>query len=347
MPSLLQILNGQPAPPLVLAPMQDVTHHAFIHLMQRYGGPDFFVTEYFRVHPTSRLERHILKSVDDNQTGKPVVAQMIGNDIPALTRSARELEKHPVAAIDLNLGCPAPVVYRKRAGGGLLREPDTIDAILGNLRQAVEGPLTVKTRIGFENDSDWSRILDIFARHDLQAVTVHGRTVTEMYRSEVHYDRIAMAVERLSCPVFANGNVYGPDKAEAVLQETGARGLMIGRGAIRNPWIFQQVRSHLENTPFVIPTGRDALEYVHLLYETVTDPGAPESSRIQRMKRYLNFIGIGIDEEGQFLHAIRRVREEKEMFGLFQEFMDHPNPMPLHPFQPPLGDRDVLAGCHT
>src|SRR5437899_3714022 len=126
-----------PEPILALAPMQDVTDLPFWRLVSSYGGADVYFTEYFRVHATSTLDRHILRSVTENPTGKPVIAQMIGNDIPSLVRTARELQQYPIVAVDLNLGCPAPVVYRKCAGGGLLREPQRIDAILGALRDAV------------------------------------------------------------------------------------------------------------------------------------------------------------------------------------------------------------------
>src|SRR3954470_1351916 len=130
-------LLSRPGPITALAPMQDVTDLGFMRLMARYGGPDLFYTEYFRVHATSNLEKPILRSITENDTGKPVIAQMIGNDIPSLVRTARELQNYEVAAIDLNLGCPAPVVYRKCAGGGLLREPRRVDAILGALRDAI------------------------------------------------------------------------------------------------------------------------------------------------------------------------------------------------------------------
>ncbi|MBM3824553.1 MAG: tRNA-dihydrouridine synthase family protein, partial [Verrucomicrobia bacterium] len=107
--------------------MQDVTDLPFWDVLKEYGGPDVYYAEYFRVHATSSLEKPILRSIVENPTGRPVVAQMIGNDIEALVRTARTLQRYPVAAIDLNLGCPAPVVYRKCAGGGLLREPERVD----------------------------------------------------------------------------------------------------------------------------------------------------------------------------------------------------------------------------
>src|SRR2546426_3291581 len=215
-------------PMLALAPMQDVTDLPFWKLMTAYGGADVYFTEYFRVHPTSNLEPLILRSITENPTGRPVIAQMIGNDIPSLVRTAHELQQYPIAAVDLNLGCPAPVVYRKCAGGGLLREPNRVDAILGALRDAVKTRFTVKTRLGFDSTDVFSELLPIFARHSLDLLTVHGRTVKEMYRTEVHYDHIARAVAEIPCPVLANGNIYSAGKAEEVLKLTGARGLMIG-----------------------------------------------------------------------------------------------------------------------
>ncbi|HAV61494.1 MAG TPA: dihydrouridine synthase, partial [Verrucomicrobiales bacterium] len=210
--------------------MQDVTDLSFWELMSRYGGPDVYFTEYFRVHATSNLEKPILRSLTDNPTGRPAIAQMIGNDVAALVRTARELLQYPVSAIDLNLGCPAPIVYRKCAGGGLLREPARVDRILGALREAIPTRFTVKTRIGFDDPAVFDELLPIFAKHSLDLLTVHGRTVKEMYRSAVHYDYIARAVAAVPCPVLANGNVHSAAHAAQVLGWTGARGLMIGRG---------------------------------------------------------------------------------------------------------------------
>src|SRR5215469_14927710 len=212
---------ASPAPILALAPMQDVTDLPFWKLMTSYGGADVYFTEYFRVHATSTLDWHILESITQNPTGRPVVAQMIGNDIPSLVRTARELQQYPIAAVDLNLGCPAPVVYRKCAGGGLLREPQRVDAILGALREAVSTKFTVKTRIGFDSSDVFTELLPIFAKHSLDLLTVHGRTVKEMYRTEVHYDFIQRAVAEVGCPVLANGNVYSAQKAKEVLEMSG------------------------------------------------------------------------------------------------------------------------------
>lgn len=316
-------------PIFALAPMQDVTDLAFWRLMSRYGGADVYWTEYFRVHSESRLERHILQSITENPTGRPVVAQMIGNDVPALVRTANELQQHPVAAIDLNLGCPAPVVYRKCAGGGLLREPEKIDAILGALREAVAIPFTVKTRIGFDSPGVFETLLCLFQKHAVDLVTVHGRTVTQMYQPGVRYDLIALASRELRCPVLANGNVYGPNQALALLAETGARGLMIGRGAIRNPWLFDQIREVRRGEPPSLPIGRAVLEYIHELWDAQSASDAPEHLQVQRMKKFMNFIGEGVRQN--FLFEIRRVHTRRDFFAVCTAYLDHSEPMALMP----------------
>jgi nifR3 family TIM-barrel protein len=343
-----QLLDGSTAI-LALAPMQDVTDLPFWRLSAAYGGADVYFTEYFRVHPTSNLEKWILESITKNPTSRPVVAQMIGNDIPSLVRTARELQQLPVAAIDLNLGCPAPVVYRKCAGGGLLRDPRQVDAILGALREAIQPPFkfTVKTRLGFDDRRVFDELLPIFARHALDLLTVHGRTVAEMYRTEVHYDFIARAVAVMPCPVLANGNVSSARKAQEILRLTGARGLMIGRGAIRNPWLFHQIRQQLRGEPIFHPTGHDVLKYVRELYDAVCNPAVRESAQVQKMKKYLNYLGLGVEPTGQFLHQIRRVMTKADFFRVCEEFLDHDQPMPLEPFPLALKETDLLAGAHS
>jgi nifR3 family TIM-barrel protein len=319
-------------PFLALAPMQDVTDSAFWHLMHHYGGADVYWTEYVRVHGWSRPAKAIVASIEQNATGKPVVAQMIGNDIPSLVRTAKELEQLPVAAIDLNLGCPAPIVYRKCAGGGLLREPQRIDAILGALREAVSIKFTVKTRIGFGDIREFDTLLPIFAKHSLDALTVHARTVAQLYRLPVHYDFIRHAAAAMNCPVIANGHVYSATQAQELLQQTKARGLMIGRGVIRSPWLFNQIRQRLRGEPVTFPTGREVLDYIRALWESQASFAAPEKIQCERMKKFMNYLGEGVP--GDFLHRIRRCQTRAEFFGICAEFLDHDQPMKLEPVEP-------------
>jgi len=322
--------NHRPA--LVLAPMQDVTDLSFMRVIARRGAPDWFVTEYFRVHPISKPEPHILRSVRENTSGRPIYAQLIGRDPESLKRTICFLESEPIAGIDLNLGCPAPVVCRKDAGGGLLRDPLALDGLLGMMRDAVKGRFTVKTRVGFASPDEFPALLDVFRRHAIDGLTVHGRTVAERYQTPVHPDVIRMAVQAMPCPVIANGNAVDVQTACNLLAQTGAAGVMVGRGAIRNPWIFAQLDAALCGQPIYRPTHRDLLAYIANLYDELAansecfDP----LKHVQRMKRPLAYICQGIGD-GSFEHQIRRARTPEEFHGICRTHLDHDAPLPTLP----------------
>ncbi|MEM1221447.1 MAG: tRNA-dihydrouridine synthase family protein [Verrucomicrobiota bacterium] len=298
-----------------LAPMQDVTTLPFMKLLGHYGAPDLLFTEYFRVHAQSNLESHIVDSILRHGTGRPVFAQLIGESLPEIQRTVKAIEamELPVAGIDLNMGCPAPKVYKKNVGGGLLREPAKIDQILGCLREATNGRFTVKMRIGFDSDENFEAILDLIEKHQVDLLSLHARTVKEAYRSEVHYEYIKRAAERVSCPVLANGNITSVAKGRWVLEHTGAAGLMIGRSCIRNPWIFRQFRESFSGNPVFQPTLSNVRKYVDDLFIATTVPDRKGKYHVNHLKKFLNFIGLGVDTEGKFLHDMRRVRSKEEL----------------------------------
>jgi tRNA-dihydrouridine synthase len=157
-----------------------------------------------------------------------------------------------------------------------------------------------------------------------------------MYRPGVRYDLIARAARELRCPVLANGNVHGPAQAQALLAETGARGLMIGRGAIRNPWLFGQIRAQLRGENIKRPTGRDVLGYVRELWDNEITPGVKELAQVQRMKKFMNFIGEGVGDK--FLHEIRRTATTADFFRVCADFLNHDRPLTLEPGSAP-GDK--------
>ena len=301
--------------------MQDVTDLAFMRIIAHYGAPDIFVTEFFRVHAQSRPEKHILRSIDENTTGRPILAQIIGADIRHITRTAGELLRHPIAGIDLNLGCPAPKIFKKNAGGGLLREPGQTAAILAALRDIIPAPklLTVKMRIGFDDTRHFDEILGLINEHRVDMLTVHGRTVRELYRGPVHHDEIARAAASARCPVLANGDITSAAAAARVVRQTRVAGVMIGRHAIRNPWIFRQCRELFAGKPVSRITHAAVRDYIQRLYEATqhdlsTGVAIPEGARVSRMKKFLNFIGQSVDSEGAFLRDMRRAITAAALF---------------------------------
>ncbi len=313
--------------------MQDVTDLPFMRVMARYGGPDWFVTEYFRVHSASRLERSILRSITENATGRPVIAQMIGTDAVDLVRTVHLLQQHPIGGIDLNLGCPAPIVCSKNAGGGLLRHPDRISDILGALRQAITGNFTVKCRVGFSSPDELIRLLEIFSTHRIDLLSIHGRTVEDGYRTPVHVDAVAQAVRHCPFPVIANGNVVDVATGLSYAAKTGAAGLMIGRGAIRNPWIFSQLQSAWAGLPIPEISLRQVLDYVRLLFDETASfmQEFHELKHVAKMKKYLVYIAQGADPEAGFDYDIRRATNAADFWRICEKWLDSDAPFPALP----------------
>lgn len=296
--------------------MQDVTSLPYMRVVASCGPPDYFFTEYFRVHQHSRLEPGILRSITENDCGRPVFAQLIGERPDDLRRTVRDLIAHPVAGIDLNMGCPAPKVYKKNVGGGLLRDLADADRVLGVLREAVPGLFTVKMRVGFEDDARFGELLDLIEKHEVDLLSLHTRLVRDGYRGPARHAYGLRAVERLNCPVLLNGDVSSAARAMELLRETGAHGVMIGRAAIRNPWIFRQLRELQAGQPAHRPTLADVHRYLEQLYEAFDDPDIPEGKQVARMKKFINFVGLGVDAEGQFLHQARRAKTRAELFAI-------------------------------
>lgn len=326
------------APILSLAPMQDVSILPLWRCLERRGGPDLYITEYFRVHRYSRPRRDILESVLKMGRLKPVRAQMIGNLPEDLARTAGLIQEEADRAgvnlegIDLNLGCPAPRVCGKSAGGALLRDPDLVRTIAARLREAVSCRLTLKTRVGFESEDEFDALLELFADLPIDELAIHGRTVRERYRSPIHPDCIARAVQCLPFPVVANGNIVSVDTARALHRATGASGLMVGRGAIRNPWLFSQIREGFSGRPMPAPTRADLHDYLlELIDEMERGENIPEGTRlVHRMKKFTNYIASGLDG-GEFQDRLRRARSLDEFLGICRDHLDCNTVLPHEP----------------
>jgi len=322
--------------------MQDVSVLPLWRCLHRRGGPDLYVTEYFRVHRDSHPEKEIVQSIIGMAPQGPVMAQMIGNDPIHLVRTARYLEEHtPCVGVDLNLGCPAPKVCGKAAGGALLKDHDLIRRAVEAMRPVVRGQMTLKTRLGFESPDEFTSLLDLFATLPLDGLAIHGRTVREQYQSPVHPEWIAEAVRRLPYPVTANGNIVSFATAQAMQARTGAAGLMVGRGAIRNPWLFSQIREAESGAGGSAPSLRDVLVYIEELSEEVRLAGAftEETPLVHRLKKFTNYITIGL-ADGVFSQELRRTVTLDQFHGICRQYLDRDELFP----EEPIDDGSLFCG---
>jgi tRNA-dihydrouridine synthase B len=226
--------------PVILAPMEDVTDRAFRQLCKRYGA-DVVYTEFISAEALRRgAEKSIRKlAIADHE--RPVAVQIFGSTVESMVEAAAIAETYEPDYLDINFGCPVKKVAGRGAGAALLREPDKLSAIAEAVVRRVKLPVTAKTRIGWDHDS--INIVDIVRRLEdagIQAVAVHGRTRSDMYKGKADWNRIAEAKRHAGIPLIANGDIWTARDALAMFDQTGADGIMIGRGAIGNPFIFGQ-----------------------------------------------------------------------------------------------------------
>lgn len=281
--------------------MQDVTDLAFMRTLARIGSlPDLLLTPYFRSTTTTcALAEQNLRCIEGNETGVPIEAQLAGSDAAALVRDARHLLSLPVRGINLNAGCPSPLVNRHGAGAGLLRTPENFREVLLALREAVpEGKLTVKCRLGWSDDSEFPELLRLLAEARPDMLMVHARTRRDLYGGHPRFEHVRRAVQEMDCPVLANGDILTPDDARHCLEQTGAAGVMIGRGAVRNPYIFRQLRGE------AAPSRAEMLEYYRILVEEtgrILFGIRTEKGHCNRMKKYLAFCYPDFSPEQEYI----------------------------------------------
>jgi tRNA-dihydrouridine synthase len=223
------------------------------------------------------------------------------------------LPPYAVAGIDLNFGCPMAKICKKGVGGGLLDEPETMDAILAEMSQEIEFPLSVKIRIGVEDASKFEQIIGVLAKYNLNFVTVHARTVRGLYSEKVNFDYVKLAKDALKCKVIANGDINSAEQALAVVELTHCSGVMIGRAAVRNPFIFRQISELRTAGSCFTPTFNDLYFYILRLVDIAEKRTSSEQKQVGGLKKYLNFIGQCVDKNGEFLHHIRHATGKREI----------------------------------
>jgi tRNA-dihydrouridine synthase B len=238
--------------PVILAPMEDVTDRAFRQLCKRWGA-DIVYTEFISAEALRRGVEKTVRKLRVDAVERPVAVQIFGSTVESMIEAAAVAETYSPDFLDINFGCPTRKVAGKGAGAALLREPGKMQAIAEAVVRRVSIPVTAKTRIGWDHDS--INIVEVLHRLEdagIQALAIHGRTRSDMYKGRADWSRIAEAKRHAAIPVIANGDIWSAEDALAMFTETGADGIMIGRGSIGNPFIFSQAK-HLLKTGAPVP----------------------------------------------------------------------------------------------
>ncbi|MGY6040707.1 tRNA dihydrouridine synthase DusB [Aeromonas sp. AE23HZ002T15] len=280
--------------PLIVAPMAGVTDRPFRELCLRLGA-GMAVSEMLLANPDVWDTQKTRMRMDHSAEGGLRSVQIAGSDPKMMAFAARYNVEQGAQIVDINMGCPAKKVNKKLAGSALLRQPDLVRTICRAVVDAVEVPVTLKIRTGWDPDNrNGEEIARIAEDCGIAALAVHGRTRTDLYRGEAEYDTIRAIKQAVSIPVVANGDIDSPEKARYVLDYTGVDAVMIGRAAQGRPWIFREIRHFLETGTKLPPPDRE--EVRTLMNEHVTNLhqfyGAYLGARIAR-----KHVGWYLDEE--------------------------------------------------
>lgn len=236
----VEIKNG-----LCLAPMAGIADRAFRELCIHYGA-GYTVTEMVSAKGFTMGDKKSRELLVLGENENPAAAQIFGDDPEIMSQAAKKCLAFKPKIIDINMGCPAPKIAMNGGGASLMKKPELAGEIIKAVSEAVDIPVTVKIRKGWDDDNvNAVELAQIAEKNGASAVTVHGRTRMQMYSGTVDYDIIAKVKQAVSIPVIGNGDIKDEQSATIMLEKTNCDAIMIGRGALGNPWIFQKLNAYL------------------------------------------------------------------------------------------------------
>jgi len=345
------------APPFALAPMAGMTDTAFRRLVKRRGGCGLVVSEMVSSEGLVRGIDRTLEYAEYTEEERPVSIQIFGGDPHKMAAAAQIVEGMGADIVDVNMGCPVPKISKHNAGCSLMREPQHAAAVVGAMVRAVKIPVTVKMRAGWDeatiNAPDLARRIEDAGA---SAVTVHGRTAAQSYSGFSDWDLIAAVAAGVKIPVFGSGDCIEPQQLIDRLRNSSIRGVLVGRGALRNPWIFEQAAALADGRDAreisAAERGRFLLDYVDLLLTErcgekegfrhvapgqVPVPEGPARGRerwvINKLRALNSWYTKGLDNGSHLRVAINsaesiaQLRETIEAFFLQPQPDDRPQPV--------------------
>ncbi|MCM0080766.1 tRNA-dihydrouridine synthase family protein [Geomonas sp. Red32] len=229
----------------MLAPMQGLTNGALRSLFIEWVRPDVVCTEFMRVNPVAAKKRLMpsdIREISGDEMGVPLIVQLIGHGREALVSAAQVAQDAGAIHLNLNMGCPYGRMTSGLTGGGMLKRPELLEEILPAMREAITGSFSVKLRAGYDDPSQVFSLLPLFERAKVDFLVLHPRTVRQAYQGFADHSITAEVVKRTDIPVIANGDIRSTAGGLRVLEETKAAGLMLGRGGIGEPMLFERLR---------------------------------------------------------------------------------------------------------
>lgn len=308
---------------VILAPMAGVTDLPF-RLLCREQGVGMVCMEMVSAKAIYYNNKNTEELLTIHPGEMPASLQLFGSDPDIIAAMAQRIEERPFAILDFNMGCPVPKVVGNGEGSALMKNPKLAEEILTKLVKAVKKPVTVKFRKGFDDDHiNAVEIAKIAEACGVAAVAVHGRTRAQYYSGEADWDIIRQVKEAVKIPVIGNGDVVSPQTAKAMMEQTGCDGIMIGRGAQGNPWIFREVVEYLDNGRLIDrPTAAEKREVI-LRHAALQQEFKGEYTAIREMRKHLAWYTYGMPHSAKFRGMINSMETMDQLLqGVDEIFAD-------------------------
>lgn len=291
-------------PPLILSPMAGVTDYTFRRLIKRRGGVGLVVSEFISVEGLTRHNPKSKRQMRFDEEERPYAVQIFGGKADRMAMGAEMAQEVGADILDVNCGCPAPKVVKNGGGSGLLRTPEVLETILKEIKKTITIPLTLKLRTGYSEAS--INVVDIAKMAEqcgVEHIQVHGRTRDQGYKGLANWDLIRQVKEAVNIPVSGNGDITSLEYGMTKWRETGVNGILIGRGAMQNPWIFRQFADVLAGRE---PYQPDLAEKKDVLLEffSMCREEMPEIVSLGKMKQLAGQFTKGLVGGAQFRQTL-------------------------------------------
>ncbi len=332
LPASVELVHGGRrvtiAPAAVLAPMAGITDTVFRRFIRDLGGCGLIMTEFTSADGIVRSEKVARRYLSFDAAERPIAAQLFGSDPAVMAEAARVVERMGFDSIDLNLGCPAKKVVKCNGGSGLLRDLPLLGRLFESIRAAVSLPFTVKFRAGWDERNlvhvELARLAEACG---VNGLALHARTREQGYSGQAQWQWIAEVKQAVRIPVLGNGDVRTPEDAAALVAATGCDGVMIGRAAASNPWIFRQMESYRQTGAYAQPTAADR---AHLMLDYFTrlardrNPGS-----LGKMKQFCSWFTHGVEDGARLRKTVYEAASEDEVLSRVEKFFGESCQLPV------------------
>ncbi len=307
--------------PTILAPMAGVTDRDFRLLIRRIGGVGLVTMEFLSSRALVGKHAQTLKMAHFEEEERPISIQIYGSDAATMTEAAKMVEAMGADVCDINMGCPANKVLKGCAGAALMGDLGLARAIIGSVRRAISIPLTVKFRIGMDDDDSYLELGRICEGEGVDGVALHGRTAKQKFSGRARWETIRRLKETVSIPVAGNGDINSAEDALAMFEQTGCDAVMIGRAATKNPWIFRQIEARLSGGSIPEPTLEDRRDLVLTHFRWVIER-EDERFALHKLRKFTGWYTHGLPHGRKLRQKINEIPDAPAFLGEVHSFFE-------------------------